>query len=141
MRHLSWSLLLIATAGSAEVLWGEQPPDAEIEKLIIGKWISPNRTVKVEIGDTTTTYRDDHTFVSETPIRQKDGASKTFTASGTWKVANSKITQSFDKYDPPQALPKASVMFVIEINKRVFRSCDERGKIFYTMFRVTDGTR
>src|SRR5262245_46299014 len=111
---LTMTCLLALVARAAEA-----PPDAEIEKLIVGKWYEEASENGLDIK-ATTTYKKDGTLSGEATMTNGDRTLK-LSVTGTWKVADGKITETVEKVEPPLPIPPKSTDTIVEINAKTFR--------------------
>jgi hypothetical protein len=121
-------LLALTTTVTASNPPQAKPSDAEIKKLIVGKWaqeIEGGNGVKVK---GTTTYKRDGTFVGEATIAVA-GQSIHIALEGTWKVQDGVIAETVEKSNSP-AVSKGQVSKdqVLSISQRSMERKDDQGK-------------
>jgi hypothetical protein len=101
------------------------PPDAEIEKLIVGKWFQKSFEGDLMIKGTTT-YLKDGTFLGEGCIT-KGGQTLIAIVTGRWRVNNATLTETLEISDPPGGGGGTqSTDAIIEINDKLFRYRTEK---------------
>ena len=103
----------------AEAAHAAPPSDADIRRLIVGKWHHEEMPVYgYWTGDWT--YREDGTFeLVQTSRRFGEEPTKTI-HSGTWKVADGKVVESYkESLAPSFSSSKTQQITVLEINERV----------------------
>jgi hypothetical protein len=121
--------LAVAYVGSARA---DDPPkqsDAEIRKLLIGRWSEEMTLPNGAKGKATTTYKDDGTFAGEATF-ELQGQTRRIALSGTWKVEGGTLIETIDKCEPPVA-PKGTVSkdAVLSISKTTLRRKTKEGKV------------
>jgi hypothetical protein len=123
MRFRLRTLLIVLALGPpllAAVAHAAEPPnDADIRRLIVGKWHHEDMPV---FGYWTYdwTYREDGTFeLIHTSRRFGEEPTKTV-HSGTWKVANGKVIETYkEPLDPIFPSSKTQQFTVLAINERI----------------------
>ena len=80
----------------------KKPSDAEITRLLVGKWHGADPTTGVS---GTITYAKDGTFVGEGSVPLTDTQKVEFRAEGTWKVADGAIHFKVTKSTRPGVVP------------------------------------
>jgi pimeloyl-ACP methyl ester carboxylesterase len=104
---------------AAEKLRKTTTPDAEIARLLVGKWSGEQAPPGLRVG-TITCYRPDGTFDAEATIRARGKVLKV-TLSGTWEVSDGVVLQKLTKSsDPRIPLGQDSRMDVLSIDARAF---------------------
>jgi hypothetical protein len=121
-------LLALTTAVVAADPQQGKPSDAEIKRLIVGKWaqeIDGDNGIKVK---GTTTYRRDGTFTGEAAFSVA-GQTIRIALEGTWKVQDGVISETVEKSNSP-AVSKGQVQkdHVLSISQRTLERKDEQGK-------------
>jgi hypothetical protein len=121
--------VVVTYLGSARADDPPKPSDAEIRKLLVGKWSQEETLPNGAKGKATTTYKGDGTFSGEGTI-EFQGQTLRITASGTWKVEGGDLSETIDKSEPAVA-PKGAVSkdAVLSISKTVLRRRTKEGKV------------
>ena len=123
---------LIATALTlcAPVIAQTAPPaEAEIAKLIVGKW-TQEEVINGATIKATTTYQKDGSLSGEAVIA-KDGRTLNISVTGTWRISGSNLIEFVEKGTPPQAVPaggKETTDEVLEINDNILRYKTDKGE-------------
>jgi hypothetical protein len=105
-----------------------KPSDADIRRLIVGKWA---QEIKSDNGVTvkgTTTYKSDGTFTADATF-SVGGQDIRITLEGTWKVADGVIAETIQKSSFP-GVPsgQTSKDHVLSISQKSLERKDEQGK-------------
>ncbi len=122
MRYRLRTLLIVLALGPMVLAWtahaAEPPSDADIRRLIVGKWHHEDMPVN-GFWTYDWTYREDGTFeLVHTFTRFGEERIKTV-HSGTWKVADGKVVESYkEPLDPSFPSSKMQQFTVLEINER-----------------------
>lgn len=123
-RLLLLPLVLVIALSSGKA--AELPADAEIEKLLVGKWVQEEMMNGITIK-ATTTYEKDGKLSGEATINAGDRMIK-IVVLGSWKMTMGKLTETIDRSEPP-TIPagKTSTDELLEINKKICRYRAEDG--------------
>jgi hypothetical protein len=101
--HCSVLFALASPFLSAGLLPADEPPkklsDAEITKLIVGKWSEEIKEENVT-GKGITIYKKDGTFSADGMLMAK-GKTITIKGTGTWKVSDGVLIETIETVDPP----------------------------------------
>ena len=102
--------------------------DAEITKLLVGKWALEVDEMGVKVKGTQE-YTKDGKFVGEATIEAGKNTIK-LTVSGTWVVKDGKVIETVKKSNQPMIAPegKESKDTVISIDDKVYKFKDEMDK-------------
>ena len=128
-------LFLIATTTAQ----AEPPTEAELAKLIVGKWTEEEVVNGLTIKDTTTYQRGGVKTVEAVATKEGVGFSLIISASGKWKVSGSKLTEIIEKAEPPRAMHtgQETTDEILEINDTICRYKTTKGDV-RTMKRVAN---
>jgi hypothetical protein len=101
--------------------------DAEITKLVVGKWYEERKGEGMELKGTTT-YRKDGTFSGEATLKLRDESHKV-SVTGTWKVADGSLIETVEACDPP-ILKKGHVSTdqVLAVTAKALKLKEKSGK-------------
>jgi hypothetical protein len=91
-------LALVGTPGRTQEP-AQKLTDAEITKLLVGKWYEERKEEGREIK-ATNTFRQDGTFSAEINVKLPDQTFKV-SVTGTWKVMNGVLIETIETSDPP----------------------------------------
>lgn len=135
MRGGVVGVLLLLSSGvlAGRATGGEDPPkkltDAEIRKLLVGKWAVEEGAGKGPKLKGMTHYKADGTFEGEATL-EGGGKSLKITVSGTWKVMDGMIVDTVTKTSAPELIKKGHVSKdrVLSIDDKVLRYKTETGK-------------
>jgi len=115
----------------------EPPTEAELAKLIVGRWAEEETINGLTIKSTTTYQRGGVKTIEA--VATKHGISLNISASGKWKVSGSTLTEIIEKADPPRAMHtgKETTDEILEINDKICRYKTTKGDV-RTMKRVAN---
>jgi len=107
----------------------EPPTEAELAKLIVGKWAEEEVVNGLTIKDTTTYQRGGVKTVEA--VASKHGINLIISASGRWKVSGSKLTEILEKANPPRAIHtgQETTDEILEINDKIYRYKTAKGDV------------
>jgi hypothetical protein len=107
----------------------EPPTEAELAKLIVGKWAEEEMINALMIKSTTTYQRGGVKTVEA--VATKQGISLIISASGKWKVSGSKLTEIVEKANPPRAIHtgQETTDEILEINDKICRYKTTKGDV------------
>src|SRR5262245_12063291 len=121
---IAMCLFLLATATART----EPPTEAELAKLIVGKWAGEEMINGLMIKSTTTYQRGGVMTVEA--VATKHGISLIISASGKWKVSGSKLTEIWEKANPPRAISAGETTDeILEINDKICRYKTAKGDV------------
>lgn len=122
-RYKLRTLLIFLAIGPMVLAWAadaaEPPSDAEIRRLIVGKWHHEDMPVH---GYWTNdwTYRDDGTFERVHTFTKFGEQPRKTVHSGTWKVADGKVVEVYkEPLDPIFPSSKTQQFTVLAINESI----------------------
>src|SRR4051812_10555728 len=112
MRYRLCSVVAVVLVIAPAALAAGQPPqgkpsDADIRRLIVGKWAQEIQTDQGITVKGTTTYRRDGTFTGDAEFSVA-GQTIRIALEGTWKVADGVIAETVEKSNSP-AVAKGQV--------------------------------
>lgn len=135
MRGVNVAVLILFGFGSVAG-WsarGDDPPkkltDAEISKLLIGKWVVEDGTEKGPRIKGTNHYKEDGVLDTEATI-EANGKTIKVTLSGNWKVKDGIIVATVTKTSTPELIKEGHVSKdqVISIDDKMLKYKSEKGK-------------
>jgi hypothetical protein len=118
-------LFLLATATAR----AEPPTEAQLAKLIVGKWAEEEMINGLMINSTTTYQRGGVKTVEA--VATKHGISLIISGSGKWKISGSKLTEIVEKADPSRAMHtgQETTDEILEINDKICRYKTTKGDV------------
>lgn len=121
-RFVTLALVSTVALSGASHAFGQEkkPSEAEITKLLPGKWVSNLDTPKIS-GKLDFAFVKDGTYTLKGKIKKGDKEIP-INEDGTWKVTENRLVLT--PRNPPEGSPQAKVQTV--------------GEISYTTFRITD---
>jgi len=122
MRIAPPAACLATTLICLSTVLGHQLPDAQLEKLLVGKWQHTDSPTKAF-----TEYRDDGTFVGDGSIEQLGELVK-IRVWGRWKIEDGAVVEVIDKCQPA-GIPIGTTLYdsVLQLNAKTFRYRTEQG--------------
>jgi hypothetical protein len=113
----------VALSGASHAFGQEKKPcEAEITKLLPGKWASKLNTPKVS-GNLEFAFVKDGTYTLKGKIKKGDKEIP-INEDGTWKVTENRLVLT--PRNPPDGSPKTKVQIVGEISYTTFRIADKQ---------------
>jgi hypothetical protein len=82
--------------------------DADISKLLAGKWSGEESRGKDQRMESTTTYRKDGTFEDEV-LMQMEKKTITIIVSGKWEVVDRFVRETIEKSSEPKMIPQGTI--------------------------------
>jgi exosome complex RNA-binding protein Rrp4 len=123
----------VALSGAWHAFGQEKnPSEAEITKLLPGKWVSEVNTPKVT-GKVESAFVKDGTYTLKGKLKMGDKEIPIDEA-GTWKVTENRLVLS--PKNPPEGSPKTKDLTIGEISDTTFKMKDHRQQVESTWTRV-----
>jgi hypothetical protein len=138
MKNAVAPAMFISFACFAVMQSAEPPNDADIRRLIVGKWHEVNNLKVAGSSETYTTYRADGTleFIY---INVGNGQRSQMELSGAWKVSAGTIFQTFEKPLRPNFRDSNTrELAVLDINDKFMDCRHGTSKVIFRMDRITD---
>ncbi len=121
-RFVTLALVSAVALSGASHAFGqeEQPSEAEITKLLPGKWVSKLNTPKV-VGKLESAFVEDGTYTMKGKVKMGDKVIQ-IDDEGTWKVTENRLVLTPN--NPPDGSPKTKEMIIGEISDTTFKMKD-----------------
>ncbi|MHC5536899.1 hypothetical protein ACYOEI_01340 [Singulisphaera rosea] len=135
-RFVAFALVSTLALSGASHAFGQEkkPGEAEIVKLLPGKWVGKVNTPKVT-GDLESAFDKDGTYTLKGKLKM--GAKEVpIDEAGTWKVTENGLLLT--PKNPPAGSPKTKELGIGEINDTTFKMKDHRQKVESSWTRVKE---
>ncbi len=125
----------VALSGASHAFGQEKnPSEAEITKLLPGKWVSELNTPKLT-GKVESAFVKDGTYTLKGTLKMGDKEIPIDEA-GTWKVTENRLVLTAK--NPPEGSPKTKDLTIGEISDTTFKMKDKEKQIESTWTRVKE---
>ena len=124
----------VALSGASHAFGQEKPSEAEITKLLPGKWVSELNTPKVS-GKLESAFVEDGTYTLKGKLKMGD-KEKPIDEDGTWKVTENRLVLT--PKNPPDGSPKTKELTIGEISDTTFKMKDHRQQVESNWTRVKE---
>ncbi len=125
----------VALSGASHAFGQEKKPsEAEITKLLPGKWVSKLNTPKVS-GTLESAFVKDGTYTLKGRLIMGD-KEKPIDEDGTWKVTEDLLVLT--PKNPPEGSPKTKELTIREISDTTFKMKDHRQQVESSWTRVKE---
>jgi hypothetical protein len=125
----------VALSGASHTFGQEKTPsEAEITKLLPGKWVSEVDTPKVT-GKVESAFVNDGTYTVKGKLKMGDKEIPIDEA-GTWKVTENRVVLT--PKNPPDGSPKTKELTIREISDTTFKMKDKQTQVEATWTRVKE---
>jgi hypothetical protein len=132
------ALALVSTVALSGVphAFGEEkkPNEAEITKLLPGKWVSEVNTPKVS-GKVESAFGKDGTYSLKGTLKMGD-KEVPIDERGKWKVTENRLVLTPE--NPPEGSPKAKDLTILEISDATFKMKDNHRQVESRWTRVKE---
>ena len=135
-RFVALALVSTVALSGASHAFGQEtkPSEAEITKLLPGKWVSEVNTPKVT-GKVESVFLKDGTYTLKGKLKMGDKEIPIDEA-GTWKVTENRLVLT--PKNPPEGSPKTKDLTIGEISDTTFKMKDHRQKVESSWTRVKE---
>lgn len=125
----------LALSGASHAFGQEKKPgEAEIAKMLQGKWVGKVNTPKVT-GDLESAFDKDGTYTLKGKLKMGD-KEVPIDEAGTWKVTENDLVLT--PKNPPAGSPKTKELGISEISDTTFKMKDHRQKVESSWTRVKE---
>ena len=135
-RFVTLALVSTVALSGASHAFGQEkkPSEAEITKLLPGKWVSKLNTPKVS-GKLESAFVKDGTYTLKGKLKMGDKEIPIDEA-GTWKVTENRLVLT--PKNPPDGSPKTKELTIGEISDTTFKMKDHRQQVESSWTRVKE---
>ena len=135
-RFVALALVSTVALSGASHAFGQEknPSEAEITKLLPGKWVSEVNTPKVT-GKVESAFVKDGTYTLKGKLKMGE-KEVPIDEAGTWKVAENDLVLT--PRNPPAGSPKTKELGISEISDTTFKMKDHRQKVESSWTRVKE---
>ena len=133
-RFVTLALVSTVVLSGASYAFGQEkkPSEAEINKLLPGKWVSELNTPKVS-GKLESAFVKDGTYTLKGKLKMGD-KEKPIDEDGTWKVTENLLVLT--PKNPPDGSPKTKELTIGEISDTTFKMKDKQQQVESIWTRV-----
>ena len=123
-RFVALALVSTVALSGASHAFGQEknPSEAEITKLLSGKWVSELNTLKVS-GNLASAFVKDGTYTLKGKLKKGD-KEISIEEAGTWKVTDNRLVLT--PKNPPDGSPKTKEFTIGEISDTTFMMKDQQ---------------
>ena len=135
-RFVALALVSTVALSGASHAFGQEkkPSEAEITKLLPGKWVGKVNTPKVT-GNLESAFVKDGTYTLKGKLKMGDKEIPIDEA-GTWKVTENRLVLT--PKNPPAGSPKTKELTISEISDTAFKMKDHRQQVESSWTRVKE---
>ena len=135
-RFVTLALVSTVALSGASHAFGQEkkPSEAEITKLLPGKWVSKLNTPKVS-GKLESAFVEDGTYTLKGKLKMGDKEIP-IDEDGTWKVTENHLVLT--PKNPPDGSPKTKELTIGEISDTTFKMKDHRQQVESNWTRVKE---
>lgn len=135
-RFVALALVSTVALSEASHTFGQEknPSEAQITKLLPGKWVSEVDTPKVT-GKVESAFVNDGTYTVKGKLKMGDKEIPIDEA-GTWKVTENRVVLT--PKNPPDGSPKTKELTIREISDTTFKMKDKQTQVEATWTRVRE---
>lgn len=135
-RFVTLALMSTVALSGASQAFGQEtkPSEAEISKLLPGKWVSEVNTPKVT-GKVESAFVKDGTYTVQGKLKMGDKEIPIDEA-GTWTVTENRVVLT--PKNPPEGSPKTKELTIREISDTTFKMKDKQSQVEATWTRVKE---
>jgi hypothetical protein len=135
-RFVTLALVSTVALSGASHAFGQEkkPSEAEITKLLPGKWVGKVNTPKVS-GKLESAFLEDGTYTLKGKLKMGD-KEKPIDEDGTWKVTEDRLVLT--PKNPPEGSPKTKELTIGEISDTTFKMKDHHQQVESNWTRVKE---
>ena len=135
-RFVALALVSTVALSGASHAFGQEknPSEAEITKLLPGKWVSKLDTPKVS-GNLESAFGKDGTYTLKGKLKKGDKEIP-IDEGGTWKMTGNRLVLT--PKNPPDGSPKTKELTIGEISDTTFKMKDHRQQVESNWTRVKE---
>ena len=135
-RFVTLALVSTVALSGASHAFGQEkkPSEAEITKLLPGKWVSKVNTPKVS-GKLESAFLEDGTYTLKGKLKMGD-KEKPIEEEGAWKVTEDRLVLT--PKNPPEGSPKTKELTIGEISDMTFKMKDHHQQVESNWTRVKE---
>jgi len=135
-RFVALALMSTVALSGASHAFGQEkkPSEAEITKLLPGKWVSKVNTPKVS-GKLESAFVDDCTYTLKGKLKMGDKEIP-IDEDGTWEVTENRLVLT--PKNPPDGSPKTKELTIGEISDTTFKMKDHHQQVESNWTRVKE---
>jgi hypothetical protein len=135
-RFVALALMSTVALSGASHAFGQEkkPSEAEITKLLPGKWVGKVNTPKVS-GKLESAFLEDGTYTLKGKLKMGD-KEKPIEEEGAWKVTEDRLVLT--PKNPPEGSPKTKELTIGEISDMTFKMKDHHQQVESNWTRVKE---